>query len=193
MNSPSVNSTSQKKPRAPRRAKRLTQHAQLGELGPETRRTAACVLEVLGGVRSPEQAATTLDLSLPTYYNLEARALRGLIAGCGPVRPGRSMVLSNQLKGAEVRVATLEKEVRRYQALLRATQRSIGLSAAASAPPGTSGGGGGGGGRRRNRRPSVRALRAAAALRGEDAPASPVIADPPSPAAQQTSGEDVVA
>ncbi len=191
MNSPSVSGSSEKKPRAPRRAKGLTQRAHLGQVSPEVRRTAACVLEVLAGVRSPAQAASMLEVSLPTYYNLEARALRGLIAGCGPVLPGRSMVLGNQLKGAEARAASLEKQVRRYQALLRAAQRSVGLAPPASAPSGQ--GKSEPGGKRRNRRPSVRALRAAAALRVEDAPASPVIVDPPSPTAQQAGGEDVVA
>src|SRR5687768_12360377 len=41
----------------------------------EAQRLAATILEVLGGVRSPPQAAQALAISLPRYYQLEARAL----------------------------------------------------------------------------------------------------------------------
>ena len=181
-----MTSPPQTKTRAPRGAKGLRQHARLEQFAPEVRRTAACVLEVLAGVRTPEQAARTLDLSLPTYYNVETRALRGLIAGCGPGVPGRSMVLTNQLRGAEVRAASLQKQVQRYQALLRATQRSVGLAPPAPAPGKPEG-------KRRRKKPSVRALRAAAALRESEPPGSPIRTEPTGPAAVEPPGEVVVA
>src|SRR5436190_1278627 len=43
---------------------------------------AACVLEVLAGVRTPAEAAGELGVSLPRYYQLEQRALQGLVQGC---------------------------------------------------------------------------------------------------------------
>lgn len=193
-----------KKPRARRGVKSLAQQAQLDRFTPEAKRTAACVLEVLAGVRTPEQASAALGLSLPTYYQTEARALRGLVAGCSPEPPGRAMVLGKQLRSAELRAAVLEKQVQRYQALLRSTQRSIGLTPAqpglGTKPGGASGGGGasssGGGGRKRKpKRPSVRALRAAECLRdaaGESPPPPAPPASAASASAAALSGEVLV-
>ena len=48
----------------------------------ETKRLATAILEVLAGVRSPADAAKTLEISLPRYYLLEQRALAGLLAAC---------------------------------------------------------------------------------------------------------------
>ena len=48
----------------------------------EARQLAAVILDVLAGSRTPQQAADTLSLSLPRYYQLEARALAGLIDAC---------------------------------------------------------------------------------------------------------------
>jgi hypothetical protein len=135
------------------------------EFEPKVRQTAAYVLEVLAGVRTPEDAAHALQFSLPTYYNVEMRALRGLIAGCGPAMPGRTMVMANKLKGAEHRIAQLEQQVQRYQALLRAAQRGVGIAAPEPAPPKVAG--------KRRRKPRARALRAAAAIRGDERAAPP--------------------
>src|SRR5262249_46597844 len=52
-------------------------------------RVAACVLEVLAGVRTPAEAAGELAVSLPRYYQLEQRALQGLVRGCEPPPRGR--------------------------------------------------------------------------------------------------------
>jgi len=83
------------------------------------------------------------------------------------------MVLAKQLRSAQLRVGVLEKQVQRYQALLRTTQRSVGLMPAAVAPrPGdkqASADPARTGRRRKPKRPSVRALRAVGALRdGQD-------------------------
>jgi len=48
----------------------------------EVQRLAAAILEVLAGARTPAQAASALNVSLPRYYQVEARALRGLVAAC---------------------------------------------------------------------------------------------------------------
>jgi hypothetical protein len=134
----------------------------------DANRVAAAILEVLAGVRTPTDAAQALVVSVPRYYQLEQRALEGLIAACEPRRLGR-------MQTSESRVRTLEKEVQRWQqdcarqqALVRAAQRSIGLPApavkVAAKTPGK---------KTRKRRPTVRALRAAKALRAAvDATAS---------------------
>jgi hypothetical protein len=59
--------------------------------GREASRLAACVLEVLAGLRTPAEAAQELGVSLLRYYQLEQRALQGLVAGCAPTRRGRSV------------------------------------------------------------------------------------------------------
>jgi len=132
------------------------------------RRRAACVLEVLAGVRSPEEAATTLEVQLGTYFQIEERALRGLLSACGPQARGRAPDVGKALEESRRRVNELELEVQRQQALLRSAQRTAGLLAEAKPSPSSA--------RvksvttrsdaRGGRRPKARALRAVAALGG---------------------------
>ena len=55
----------------------------------EAKRIAALVLEVLAGTRTPAEAAASLEVSLPRYYQLEGRAFQGLVAACEPLPHGR--------------------------------------------------------------------------------------------------------
>ena len=150
-----------KLPTRTRRTKILEKDLTLDEVTPEARRHAACVLEVLAGLRTPEQAAETLGFSLPTYYNLEARAMRGLIHGCAPTPPGRTRVLLKQVRGLELKCAALEKQLGRYQALLRNAQRGL-LPPPTELKPKPGG--------RRKRRPVVRALRTIEVLQRDQPP-----------------------
>ncbi len=43
------------------------------------KRSAALVLEVLAGVRTPSEASTALGVSTMRYYVLERRALEGMV------------------------------------------------------------------------------------------------------------------
>lgn len=154
------------KSKKPARTKLLEGDLALDQISSDSRKHAACVLEVLAGLRSPEQAAEALGMSLPTYYNLETRALRGLVHGCTPTPPGRTLTLLKQVRSLEIKAAMLEKQLGRYQALLRNAQRSAGLSlptpaAAAGKSPG-----------RRKHQPAVRALRAVEALQRDRPPAA---------------------
>jgi hypothetical protein len=132
----------------------------------ESKRLAAAILEVLAGVRTPTDAARALGTSVPRYYQLEQRALEGLLGACERRPQGRRLNETQQIGRLEREVARLEKECHRHQALARAAQRTIGLSASQPATTKTSGGGGK---RGRRRRPTVRALRAAVALRMDSA------------------------
>lgn len=152
------------KSKKPARTKLLEGDLSLDQISSESRKHAACVLEVLAGLRSPEQAAEALGMSLPTYYNLETRALRGLLHGCTPTPPGRTLMLLKQVRSLEIKAATLEKQLGRYQALLRNAQRAAGLSLPAPVVAGKSPG-------RRKHQPAVRALRAVEALQRERPPA----------------------
>jgi len=159
------------KSKKPARTKLLEGDLALDQITSDSRKQAAVVLEVLAGLRSPEQAAQALGLSLPTYYNLESRALRGLVHGGTPTPPGRRMMLLKQVRGLEIKSAALEKQVGRYQALLRNAQRAAGLSP--PTPVVKSSG-------RRKHQPAVRALRAVEALQRERPPAAQESATTPS-------------
>jgi hypothetical protein len=176
-----VNVSTVPKNKKPARTKLLEGQLDLAQVAPESRKHAACVLEVLAGLRTPEQAAEALGVSLPTYYNLESRALRGLIHGCTPTPPGRTMVLLRQVRGLELQCAALEKQVGRYQALLRNAQRSVGLLPPPIDVKGKTSGG------RRKHRPVVRALRTIEVLQRDPTPAQPV-----EPAASSPPGRPLV-
>lgn len=154
--------------RRARRTHALEQAMQVDRQSEETRRQAVCVLEVLAGISTPEQAAATLTISLQTYYNLESRALRGLVRGCAPDPRGRSVEVQKELELSRQRCEDLERQLQRHQALLRSAQRVAGVvveekaaggrggkAAAVSAPA-----------QRGSRKPRVRALRAISALGG---------------------------
>lgn len=146
----------------------------------KARRQAAAILEVLAGVRRPSEAAQVLGTSLPRYYQLEQRALAGLVAACEPAPRGPRQDLQRQLARLEREKQRLARECHRQQALVRVAQRSLGLTLLAvkpgkepeSIPEGNSGK------RRRNRRPSVRALKAARALQREAGTEETAVADP---------------
>lgn len=127
----------------------------------EAKQRAAAILEVLAGTRSPAQAAADLGTSVPRYYLWEQRAVQGLVTACEPKPPGRGPNDARRIAELQRSVARWERECLRQQALARAMQRAVGLSApsigkSAAAPAGK---------RARRRRPTVRALKAAAALR----------------------------
>lgn len=154
------------RPRAPRRGP-----APSGGTSP-ARRQAAAILEVLAGVRRPSEAAQALGTSLPRYYQLERRALIGLLSACEPAPRGPRMDVSRQLAVLERENRRLKRECDRQQALVRMAERSLGLSppSPAKAPaksqekPGQEGRK-----QRRPRRASVRALAVARGLHSNEA------------------------
>lgn len=138
------------------------------------RRQAAVILEVLAGVRRPSEAAEALGASLPRYYQLERRALCGLVSACEPAPRGPRVDAAKRLAALERENRRLERECDRRQALVRMAERSLGLPPAPARPTGKSSGKsppGSTGGRRRKRRPSVRALHVARGLLQDDAAA----------------------
>lgn len=107
-----------------RRTKLLAEQMDVAKADEQMRREAACVLEVLAGLRSPEEAAKVIGVSVPTYYNLEAKALKGLLHGCRTESPGRRMALEKRVAEAEQRAAELERQLRRYRSVLRNARRA---------------------------------------------------------------------
>ena len=125
----------------------------------DAKRTAAAILEVLAGSRSPSEAAEALATSLPRYYLLEARALAGLVAACEPRPRGRTQTPERELAAVQKECDRLRREASRQQALARAAQRTVGLTLPEKPRPQAAGK------KRRRRRPTARALRAAERLR----------------------------
>src|SRR5271154_2108368 len=100
----------------------------------QARRQAAAILEVLAGVRRPSEAAQVLGTSLPRYYQLERRALVGLLTACEPTPRGPRLDLSRRITAMERENRRLQRECDRQQALLRAAERSLGLTMLAVKP-----------------------------------------------------------
>jgi hypothetical protein len=129
----------------------------------EAQRLAAAILEVLAGLRSPPAAAELLTISLPRYYQLEARALEGLVAALAPRPLGKQPSLENRVKQLEKELGAAQRACARQEALVRLTQRSLGLAnvAPAKTVPAANGK------TRKARQPMVRALKAAQTLRAQ--------------------------
>lgn len=135
---------------------------------PEAKLRACVVLEVLGGLRTPADAAAAIGVTLPRYYQVETRALQGLLAALDvQAKRGPRPSVEGELARTKAERDRLEREVRRAQALVRATQRAIGL--APPKPPRDEPG------KRKKKRPTVRARRLAEALRAESVAAAPTV------------------
>lgn len=139
------------------------------------RKTATAILEVLGGERSPTEAAEALGVSLPRYYAIEARALAGFLVGCEPPPVGRRVSPEREVERLRRENTRLSRDLARQQALARTAARAAGLSSRPVAPKA-----GKDGKRRRRRRPMARALRVAASLVPEAPEGAPVLSSTPS-------------
>jgi len=147
------------------------------EVSKDAKRLAAVVLEVLAGLRTPPQAATAIGLSQAGYYQLESRALRGLLEACVPKPKGRQPNPGSDLAQLQRQNERLQRDLVRQQSLVRVTQRSIGLSPPPAAPPKTAAGK-----KTRKRKPVVRALSLAKRLKQEAADPEAAAAGESSPA-----------
>jgi hypothetical protein len=127
------------------------------------------VLEVLGGLRTPADGSVALGISIQRYYLLETRALQGLVSALdAKLKRGRRASPEGEVTRLKAERDRLERELRRTQALVRLTQRTIGLAPPAKAPPKEKG-------KRKGRhRPTVRARKLAMALRVEGSTLNPV-------------------
>jgi hypothetical protein len=130
-------------------------------------------LEVLSGLRRTEDASEAMKISLPRYYILETRALQGLISALEPRSRGRQRRPEDEIVALQKEKAQLQRDLNRTQALVRASQRALGIPQPPKEDDKRKLAGTG----RRKRRASVRAVRTVRALRrGADATptASPV-------------------
>jgi len=134
----------------------------------DAKRLVAVILEVLAGLRSPPQAATALQLSLPRYYQLETRALQGMLKACEPKPKGRQANPTAGMAALQRQNERLQRDLGRQQSLVRLAQRAVGLNQPPPPAPKASGKKG------RRRKPVVRALSMATRLKQEaDTAAAP--------------------
>jgi hypothetical protein len=95
----------------------------------EAQRRAAVILEVLAGLRSAPQAGAALKISVNHYYLLERQALQGLVTACEPRPKGQRVDQQRQLRALEQALERSQRDCQRQAALVRATQRAVGLPA----------------------------------------------------------------
>jgi hypothetical protein len=112
---------------------------------------------VLAGLRTPAQAAAAVGLSLPRYYQMEVRALQGLVAACEARPRGRAASVDKELPTLRRQQQRLEREVARQQALVRLAQRAVGLPPPTPPPANARS--------KKRRRPTARAVKVAQQLR----------------------------
>jgi hypothetical protein len=122
------------------------------------KRTAAIILEVLAGLRTPGEGAEALAISSMRYYVLERRALEGMVGGLEPRPKGKRRRVEDTVAQLTREKTRLERELGRMQALVRAGQRAMRLPPVPSREKSK-------GDNRRRRRPAVRAVKAVALLR----------------------------
>jgi hypothetical protein len=134
----------------------------------EAKRQAAIVLEVLSGLRGPTEGSQTMGVSLSRYYQIETRGLQGLITALEPRPKGRQTTPEQERDALAKEKRRLEREVTRLQALLRAAERSVGITPLPKASK-ESKLRGKGRGKRVRRTTMVRASKAIAVLRRDEA------------------------
>ena len=91
----------------------------------EAKRLVAAILEVLAGARTPQQATAVLGMSLPRYYQVEARALQALLAACEAKPKGRQPDPRKEVVQLQRDNERLQHELNRQQSLTRMAQRSL--------------------------------------------------------------------
>jgi hypothetical protein len=155
----------------------------------EANRLAVVILEVLAGVKTPTQAAADVGTSLPRYYQLETRALEGLVQALEPRPKGKQPSPAGQIAALERELEQSRRACARQQALARVAQRTLEVKLAPrpkAKPTGAPLAGKSADSRdragRRKRRPAVRALKAVQALRKNVRPPEAETLQPAAPA-----------
>src|SRR5213594_4937547 len=77
------------------------------------KRSAALVLEVLAGLRTPSEASTVLGVTTMRYYVLERRALEGMVQALQPRPKGKRRRPEDALQEAGREKVRLEREMGR--------------------------------------------------------------------------------
>lgn len=140
----------------------------------KARKSVAVVLEVLTGIRGPQDGADALGITLSRYYAIETRGLQGMLAALEPRPRGRVLTPAREIERLRQDNARLDREVERGRAVLRALERTVGVtkSLPSTRTKRSTIVGKHGKTKRMRRRTVVRAERAIAALRDTSDPSS---------------------
>ena len=95
--------------------------------GRKSRQQVAVILEALSGESGVTEASEKLGISLSRYYQLETKALEGMLAALEPRGKGPQRTPEREIKALVAEKKALEKELRRHQTLLRAAHRTVGF------------------------------------------------------------------
>jgi hypothetical protein len=138
------------------------------------RKTAVAVLQVMAGITTPTIASQALSMSVNRYYQLETRALAAMLRALEPQARGPKRDVEKELDEVRREKARAERETARYQAMLRLSQRAMGLASLSSRAADFKASGAPG---KKVRRPRVRAkvvieAISATACEGADSPPS---------------------
>jgi len=156
---------------------------RLGQASERAKQMAAVILDVLGGNRTPTDAGRILGLSVARYYVVEQRAILGLVDGCEPsTKRGPSPDLEQKVRLLEQENRRLNQAVLRQQAIVRSTQRGLGISAPRTEVPASGSNKPTKSGKpRKARRPTIRALRQARRVEASrPSPSTPPVGSSPS-------------
>lgn len=134
------------------------------------RRLAALLLEAWSGVRSTQSAADAMGIVLTRFYQLEARALQSLVAAMEPRPRGRQRTAESEVAKLKADKQRLLRDVERFQALYRTSQRALGIAVAKPPEKGNTPASGGTGKRKRGPRKRARGQAVAAELLGNAVP-----------------------
>jgi hypothetical protein len=88
---------------------------------------AAVILEVLAGVRGTQEASEAMGVSPNRYYQLEARALSGMLQALEPLPRGRKTGPEAEMAKLQTENQRLSREVTRLTSLVRVARRSLGI------------------------------------------------------------------
>jgi len=88
------------------------------------------ILETLAGACSTGEAAERLSISLSRYYQLETRALQGMLTALEPRPRGPRKTKDGEIRALKAEKREVERALRRATSLLRAATRSVGVKAA---------------------------------------------------------------
>jgi hypothetical protein len=93
----------------------------------DAKRIASVILEVFAGIKGTQEASEALGLSPNRYYQLEARALQGMIDFLEPRNRGRQRTPEREIEALKEVSARQTREISRLQALVRAARRTQGI------------------------------------------------------------------
>ena len=91
------------------------------------KRAMVAILEALAGTCGTSEAAERLQISLSRYYQLETRALQGMMAALEPRQRGPRKTPDGEIRALKAEQKVLERELRQARSLLRAASRSVGI------------------------------------------------------------------